>query len=43
LTPKKRPGPPLQTAIHWGRYAEFFGFEDDTDELFLETSEPVSS
>ncbi len=26
----------LETAIHWGRYAELFGFEDDTDELFLE-------
>ena len=29
----------LETAIQWGRYAELFGFEDDTDELFLETSE----
>jgi NitT/TauT family transport system ATP-binding protein len=27
----------LDTAIDWGRYAELFGFEDDTDELFLET------
>ncbi len=26
----------LATAIDWGRYAELFGFEDDTDELFLE-------
>ncbi len=26
----------LDTAIDWGRYAELFGFEDDTDELFLE-------
>jgi NitT/TauT family transport system ATP-binding protein len=26
----------LATAIDWGRYAEIFGFEDDTDELFLE-------
>jgi hypothetical protein len=31
----------LETAIQWGRYAELFGFEDDTDELFLETSEPA--
>ena len=29
----------LQTAIDWGRYAELFGFEDDTAELFLETPE----
>jgi NitT/TauT family transport system ATP-binding protein len=26
----------LETAIDWGRYAELFGFEDDTNELFLE-------
>jgi NitT/TauT family transport system ATP-binding protein len=26
----------LDTAIDWGRYAELFGFEDDTNELFLE-------
>lgn len=26
----------LETAIEWGRYAELFGFEDDTDEFFLE-------
>jgi NitT/TauT family transport system ATP-binding protein len=30
----------LDTAIDWGRYAELFGFEDDTDELFLDTSVP---
>jgi NitT/TauT family transport system ATP-binding protein len=29
----------LETAIDWSRYAELFGFEDDTDELFLDTSE----
>ena len=29
----------LDTAIDWGRYAELFGFEDDTNELFLETAE----
>lgn len=33
----------LKTAIEWGRYAELFGFEDDTDELFLETLEPSPS
>ena len=33
----------LKTAIQWGRYAELFGFEDDTDELFLEASEPISA
>ena len=33
----------LETAIQWGRFAEFFGFEDDSDELFLETTEPVSA
>ncbi|OGL12515.1 MAG: nitrate ABC transporter ATP-binding protein [Candidatus Rokubacteria bacterium RIFCSPLOWO2_02_FULL_73_56] len=26
----------LDTAIDWGRYAELFGFEDDTNELFIE-------
>jgi len=26
----------LENAINWGRYAELFGFDDDTDELFLE-------
>ena len=52
LTRKKRPDPvwrsfsaeearrQLETVIHCGRYGELFGFEDDTDELFLETSEP---
>ncbi len=30
----------LDTAIQWGRYAELFGFDDDTGELFLETPEP---
>ncbi len=29
----------FETAIQWGRYAELFGFGDDTDGLFLETSE----
>lgn len=29
----------LDTAIDWGRYAKLFGFEDDTDELFLEPAE----
>ncbi len=28
----------LDTAIQWGRYAELFGFEDDTGELFLESA-----
>lgn len=27
----------LDTAIDWGRYAELFGFNDNSDELFLET------
>lgn len=26
----------LDTAINWGRYAEIFAFDDDTDELYLE-------
>jgi NitT/TauT family transport system ATP-binding protein len=29
----------LDTAIDWGRYAELFGFEDDTNELFLEATD----
>jgi NitT/TauT family transport system ATP-binding protein len=29
----------LDTAIDWGRYAELYGFENDTKELFLETVE----
>lgn len=29
----------LDTAIDWGRYAELFGFEDDTNELFIEPAE----
>jgi NitT/TauT family transport system ATP-binding protein len=29
----------LDTAIDWGRYAELFGFEDDTNELFVESVE----
>jgi NitT/TauT family transport system ATP-binding protein len=29
----------LDTAIDWGRYAELFGFEDDTNELYLEPAE----
>lgn len=27
----------LDIAINWGRYAELFAFDDDTDELYLET------
>jgi NitT/TauT family transport system ATP-binding protein len=27
----------LDTAINWARYAELFAFDDDTDELFLES------
>jgi NitT/TauT family transport system ATP-binding protein len=33
----------LATAIDWGRYAELFGFEDDTSELFLEATEEPRS
>ncbi len=28
----------LDTAINWARYAEIFAFDDDTDELYLESS-----
>jgi NitT/TauT family transport system ATP-binding protein len=27
----------LDTAISWGRHAELYGYDDDTDELFLES------
>jgi NitT/TauT family transport system ATP-binding protein len=27
----------LERAIHWGRFAELFAFDDDTDELYLES------
>lgn len=30
-------GEQLDIAINWGRYAEIFGFDDDTDELFVES------
>jgi NitT/TauT family transport system ATP-binding protein len=33
----------LETSIDWGRYAELFGFEHDTDALFLDTSEAAVS
>ena len=33
----------LATAIDWGRYAELFGFEDDSSELFLEATEEPRS
>lgn len=26
----------LERAINWGRFAELFAFDDDSDELFLE-------
>jgi NitT/TauT family transport system ATP-binding protein len=26
----------LDIAIHWGRYAELFAYDEDADELFLE-------
>jgi NitT/TauT family transport system ATP-binding protein len=26
----------LEAAINWGRFAELFAFDDDTDELYLE-------
>ena len=29
----------LSLPIDWGRYAELFGFEDDTNELFVESVE----
>ncbi len=28
----------LETAINWGRYAELFSFDDDTDHMFLGTT-----
>ena len=28
----------LDTAINWGRYAELFAFDDNTDELYLESN-----
>jgi len=28
----------LETAINWGRYAELFSFDDDSDHVFLGTS-----
>ncbi len=31
-------GEQLDTAINWGRYAELFEFDDDTDELYLQSS-----
>ncbi len=31
-------GEELDTAINWGRYAELFEFDDDTDELYLQPS-----
>jgi NitT/TauT family transport system ATP-binding protein len=31
-------GKQLDTAINWGRYAELFEFDDDTDELYLQPS-----
>ena len=27
----------LDTAISWGRFAELFGFDSDTDQVFLES------
>jgi len=29
----------LDTAIDWGRYAELFAFEDDTNEFFIEAAD----
>jgi len=52
LTRKNRPAPvwrsfsaeearrQLETVVQLGRYAELVGFEEDTNELFLETSKP---
>lgn len=31
----------LDIAIHWGRYAELFEFDDDRDELYLPKMEPI--
>ena len=31
-------GEQLDTAINWGRYTELFEFDDDTDELYLQSS-----
>ncbi len=31
-------GKELDTAINWGRYAELFEFDDDTDELYLQSA-----
>lgn len=33
----------LDTAIDWGRYAELFGYNDDTGEFFLEDEPEVAS
>jgi NitT/TauT family transport system ATP-binding protein len=32
-------GKQLDTAINWGRYAELFEFDDNTDELYLQAGE----
>ena len=29
-------GQQVEAAVNWGRFAELFAFEDDTDELYLE-------
>ena len=31
-------GEQLDTAINWGRYAELFEFDDNTDELYLQAA-----
>ncbi|RLD12605.1 MAG: nitrate ABC transporter ATP-binding protein, partial [Caldiserica bacterium] len=33
----------LDILIDWGRYAELFSFDDETDELFLEEEEVANS
>ncbi len=32
----------LDTAIDWGRYAELFAYDDNTDEFSLEEEEPTT-
>jgi NitT/TauT family transport system ATP-binding protein len=33
----------LDTAIDWGRYADLFSFDDNSDELYLENNPATSS
>lgn len=42
LVPNESNEDTFKTVVNWGRYAEFFGYNDDTNTFYLDQNEPVA-